>query len=229
MKLSIREAFDLTPIKEVKVGPRTYAVPPLTFGRLDELMRAAGHADLNALQAFKVDVSKPDPEAVGRSLVDFPLEEFAHAAAAVIPGLTAEDWREHATPFELVDVITFLTKTHDWEYLSEHLFGQRNVESDAPDVTLEAALVLLSRSLGCKVTDLIEFRAEGFFACVDAIKEKGQLEAAAREKQEREAEGWTGPQPADQVVPVVKDPGKSAAMDALIADAEARAGESANG
>lgn len=220
MRLSIREAFDLTVTQKVVIGGTDYHVPPLTFGRLDQLLGAQKHADLSALAAFKFgDVGTP--EEVGRALAHFPIEEFAGAAAAVVPGLTMDEWKANGDPFVFLSVLSFLAKTHDWPYIGEHLFGKPE-SSDAADVTMGTALVLLARALGCQITELLEFRAEGFFSCVDAMKEKRALDESAAERQESEADGWERHDPAD-VVPFAKDASRSSVLDALVSDAEKRA------
>ena len=233
MKLSIREAFALEPVLPVEVGGRSYAVPPLTFGRLDELVKAQRATDLSSFVAgdFVAQIKDGSPESVGRALAHFPTEAFAPSAAAVIPGMTAAEWERNGTPFVFFELLKFFVDVHDWPYIYESMFSKSDVESSrASDVDLQTAILLMARELGCAIHEPLEFRAEGFFLSVEAIRGKRNAQEAAQERAEREAEGWDGPRPAAEVVPVVKNPAASANMDRLIAEAEARkAQESANG
>lgn len=232
MKLSIREAFALEPTVTVRVGGRDYAVPPLTFGRLDELVKAQRMTDLSAIASgdFLKNMKGDSPEAVGRALAYFPTEAFAPSAAAVIPGMTAEEWERHGTPFIVFDLLKFFVKAHDWRYISESMFAKTDATSAASDIDLQTVILLMARELGCRIDEPLGFRAEGFFLAVEAIRGKRIAQEASREAAERQAEGWDGPRPADAVVPVQKNPEAAANMDRLIAEAEARrAQESAGG
>jgi hypothetical protein len=196
VKLSIREAFSLEPVLTVNVGGRDYQVPPLTFGRLDELIKAQKSTDLAALDtgAFLERIKDgTSPEAVGKALAHFPTEAFAPSAAAVIPGMTTEEWEKNGTPYVFFDLLKFFTGTHDWPYISESLFAKSDADESASDIDLQTAILLMARELGCRIDEPLGFRAEGFFLAVEAIRGKRNAQEAARERAEREAEGWDGP------------------------------------
>ena len=232
MKLSLREAFALEPVLDVVIGARTYSVPPLTFGRLDELMKAQQGADVAALKNddFLSRIKDGSAEAIGRALAYFPTEVFAPSAVAVIPGMTKEAWEKDGTPYVFLDLLRFFAAAHDWEYISENLFGKKDAKSGASDLDLQTALLMIANELGTSIETPLGYRAEGFFVAVGAIKSRRIAQEEAQELAQREAEGWDGPQPAEQVVTVKKDPAAMANLDRLISEAEARkAQEDANG
>jgi hypothetical protein len=224
VKLSIREAFTLEPVLNVTIGGAAYAVPPLTFGRFDELLKAARAVTPAALdlRGFLERVGDT-PEAVGRALAYFPHEAFADAAAAVVPGMTREKWAEVGTPYAVLELLQFFSKVHDWAFIGEAMFGRRPGESEASDLDMQTAVLLMSRELGNRIGETLELRVEGFFVSAAAIRSKFDALEAAREKADREAEGWSPPQPAAEVVGVVKDPVAAARLGSILDQADAQA------
>lgn len=228
MKLSLREAFALEPLLKVELGGTAYTVPPLTFGRLDELLKAAAAGQLAQFStADFVDkfVGGTSDEAVGRALAHFPTEAFAGAAAAVVPGLTAAEWTAHGTPYTVLELIGFFARVHDWAYIGDALYGKRDATDDVSDLDLQTAILLMARELGCRIDEPLGFRAEGFFMAAGAIRSKHQAQMDAAEQAEAKADGWDGARPADQVVPVQTDPAAAANLARLMADADARSAQ----
>jgi hypothetical protein len=231
VKLSIREAFALEPTRDVRIGDRTYTVPPLTFGRFQDMIRCRltaameciGAADLGSLGEAVTNLETIAAMAAVDVQPLFPL------ARTVVPGLVESDWQK-ATLLDVITLFAHFTLVHDWAFVAEEtgiLKPDTSAGPSAPE--FEGALLLIARELGCRLDEPLNFRLEGFFVAVTAIRAKRRMEDEAREKDQREAEGWDGPRPAAEVLPVQKNPAAAASLDKLIADAEARAGESANG
>jgi hypothetical protein len=170
------------------------------------------------------------PEAVGKALAHFPVEAFAEAAAAAIPGMTVDAWLQDGDPYVLLELIGFFSKVHDWPFIKEALFGPKDDPEDdrAADLDLQTAVLLLARELGCRIDEPLGFRAEGFFMAAGAVKSRYAAQRDAQERAERQADGWDGPRPADQVVGAVKDPTAAANLARLMAEADAR-GDAPNG
>lgn len=231
MKLSLREAFALEPVLDVKVGERTYGVPPLTFGRLDELVKAQKDTDLAALKSedFASRIKDGSAEAIGRALAYFPTEAFAPSAVAVIPGMTRDVWQKSGTPFIFLDLVRFFAATHDWGFISEMMFGRAGEKTEASNIDLQTAILMIAKELGCRIDEPLGFRAEGFFMAVDAIKSRRIAQEDAQEKAEREAEGWDGYRPVEQVIGVHKDPAAVAKLDKLAAEAVEPKAQAPNG
>jgi hypothetical protein len=238
VRLSLKAAFDLEPVLELRIGPwlqkRTYRVPPLTFGRFDELTRQLGLLPqlraslLAAAEKLKDIPSGPLSRAamnsfVGRHLMLFPVSDFFPLAKAVVPGLKEKDWAQ-ASLFDLNDLFLFFARTHDWSFIAEAMgFGQPRENACATDEEAYAALLGMAIETGQDLSYLLNLRVEAFFTTVVSLRLRHELLAEAREEVEHEAEGWTGPRPADQVLPFVKDPEKAANLQRLMEEADARA------
>lgn len=224
MKLSLREAFALEPALEVVIGGKSYTVPPLTFGRLDELLKAQRDTDLAALKNddFVSRIKDGSAEAIGRALAYFPTEAFAPSAVAVVPGMTKEIWEKDGTPFIFLELLRFFAAAHDWSYIAESMFGKTGEKSTASNLDMQTAILLIARELGCRIDEPLGFRAEGFFMAVEAIRGRRLAQEEEQERAEREAEGWEGFKPAEEALVVKKDPGAASNISRLIAEADAR-------
>jgi hypothetical protein len=204
VKLSTREAFTLEPVATVKIGGTDFHVPPLTFGRLDELLGAVRKARLSSLTWFPTIPPGTSAEEIGRALVDFPMEDWEPLALATVPGLTPEAWKK-ATPITVIDLVAHFMRVHDWEFLQENL-GIGEEGSEATDLDFEAALLNIARALGTSIERPLEYRAEGFFVATNAIRGARAAQEAANEQLEAEADGWTGPRPIEELIPIVTAP-----------------------
>lgn len=167
----LARSFDLRPLGEIRLGGRTFPVPPLTFARFQSLL-STNAAELVAHYAWLPDEELPfDP---------VPLTPLA---VAVVPGLDAETWAEHATPQIAAMLFLLFAKGHDWQAISDAIgFGEPRKDGEKPPTQglVMAGLLSLAQQSGTPVADLMELRVEGFYAIAAGVKARNE---AMREAQ----------------------------------------------
>lgn len=190
MRISFARAFDLTRTRTVRIGGTDYHVPPISFGRFQDLLRLdpeLARKTLGSETIEEVAEVLTGLDAIERmSRLDvFPL--FEHAAA-LVPGLEREHWRV-ATILDVIELFAFFSQEHDWRYVSEAIAFGKPREEDEPTVNmvgLADAMLRLAERLDCSMQELLAMRLEGFYLCIDALKDR-KRQAEEEEKDDREA------------------------------------------
>lgn len=213
--LPVGALFDMTPRLELTLGPKTYSVPPLTFGRWQRLVYAFLGADLvsavNGARSGEIAVAVRD--------------SLAEAAAAVVPGLSPTEWKEHGKEAAIVALFDFFRDTHHWTFLKA-MTGFGAQKEDTPrDATPPGAadlfdsLLVVSRETGDGVADLLETRVEGVLLMMDHTRRKLAAIREAREAAGDESD-WVytpaGESTADSRMPATKDPEEYARISSFL-------------
>jgi hypothetical protein len=220
-------AFDFWPTFDLKLGPDTLVVPPLSIGRFLGVSEAAGRSssDLTMAMATILDTfahaKGTDPQIIGKTLGAFPPSALWPMIEAVVPRLTAKQWEEYGGIVEAMDLLKFFVDTHDWELVGQELGAGEKHETPSR-ITVLGAMTMLARAAGRPMEDLLGLRLEGFF-----YYQKGIREAAERDAEVTQPE--VSAEPEDVGVTPQKDPGRLHQVWSVYDAADAAAKESGNG
>lgn len=152
--VSVADAWSLAPIGEVRLGARVVPVPPLTFGRFQRLL-AADYGDIS------------------EKLVGREAGALAAIAAIVVPGITEDEWREHASTVTVAHLFALFVTSHDWPMIADAIrFGEALDPGEVPPTMTQvtAGLLAVAKGSGETVERLTEMRIEGFYLIVDALR-----------------------------------------------------------
>jgi hypothetical protein len=194
MPLGLYDAGDLSPMLEIRLGEKTFPVPPLTLARFMKLTACNWSALLKGILGSKApgvgepmtdeDVKNPRAFAakLGASLVDFPHVPFAPLIAAVVPGLTEKEWGEHGTPVVMLDLYYRFATAHDWKLIADAIGFGKPVEKAATGATIAGALMAFCQAYPFyKPEDLLAMRVDYFFLIRNGVAPVPEDAAAALE------------------------------------------------
>lgn len=191
------ERFSLAPLGVLTLGGVAHDIPPLTRRRfvalvgygLGQLRRAIAFAVVGTLPRrerdryssplalFLAQFGAAAYEAMRRADEDDGaslLADLADVVADVVPGVTVEAWRAHATPESLRTVFDAFARGHDWAAIADQLSRDPEAEAEEPPVSDVAAMLAFARAYGITPEDLWEMRIEGFYALMQAGVELAQ-------------------------------------------------------
>ena len=205
MVRGVTSAWALTPIASITLGGRAIPVPPLTLGRFQRLL----DADTATLARQAVAGEPPRLPLLGRVLRRalrfavlrapwakrplwwlvnrLPVEPkrssvavLAPIAAIVLPGVTEEEWAQHARQADFLRLFLAFAQAHDWPFISEQIrFGEplepgERVPS-ANEVT--SGLLAVAKQTGYTMEGLTEMRLDGFYRLVASLREDAERAA----------------------------------------------------
>ena len=157
MRATVADAWSLAPVGELRLGDRLVPVPPLSFGRFQRLI-AVGHTQAAA------------------KLAEHDAAAFDEIAAIVVPGITAAEWREHASTKTALYLFAAFVEAHDWPLIAEAIRLGEPADPGEGVPTLKqvtAGLVAIGKATGYTIEALTEMRVDGFYLLIDALREQG--------------------------------------------------------
>jgi hypothetical protein len=177
----LSEAFRLT-LRGAGRKKRTVEVRPLTFRRFLGVL-GANLTELVGRLAIGVTLPPKSEEPktvgdlakiIGQSLAHLDHAPFAELVHVVAPEVSVAAWEEGGSSVELMCMVAWFHRIHDWEYIGESTsFGKPIEASDGKSAaaTLSGALVGLAKATGERVGDLLDTRVEGFFVLKEGAEE----------------------------------------------------------
>ncbi len=174
-RVPFERAFDLTGVYKANVGPKAIEVPPLSFGRFLGLLGADfGSIGAGIAAGMPKDAKPEEPPTdvkafhafIARQLLAFDHRAVADVVASVVPGLTADEWREHGSALIFMGLVKHFHDSHDWAFVADAInWGKPRTASEEPTTqsTLAGALLAMTRVTDYRADELLSMRVEGLF------------------------------------------------------------------
>lgn len=212
-RFSSADAFDLRPIGTLRLGGVEYEVPPLTFGRFMQLLSF----DMPQVMAAVGEIVRPDLDDVESLREPGTVASLAEVVEILVPGLPRAVWAEHAALVDVACLFTIMGRQHDWRFIADAIdFGKPAPVSERQARVEEGLLAFVQLFPGHTIEEMFGLRVEGFYRTMQAALERSK---AAEQRPEFEAGA-----PREEVIPAEKNPEAVANLQALMAEAEKRAG-----